>query len=60
MAQAQSTPRDKTVRQIVGFSLSPDQAAAVKIEAARRGISLKKLFDEMWSLYQENHKQKGR
>jgi hypothetical protein len=50
-------PKDKTVRQIVGFSLSPEQASAVKVEAARRGISLKKLFEEMWSLYSENNKQ---
>ena len=56
MAQAPSRPRDKTVRQIVGFSLSPEQASAVKVEAARRGISLKKLFDEMWSLYETNNK----
>lgn len=56
MAQATSRPRDKTVRQIVGFSLSPEQASAVKVEAARRGISLKKLFDEMWSLYETNNK----
>lgn len=56
MAKTPSTPRDKTVRQIVGFSLPPEQAAAVKMEAARRGLSLKKLFDEMWSLYQAAHK----
>lgn len=49
--------RDKTIRQIVGFSLSPEQASAVKVEAARRGISLKKLFDEMWTIYIKNNKQ---
>lgn len=46
----------KRPRQIVGFSLSPELAAAVKIEAARRGISLKKLFDEMWAAYTTNNK----
>lgn len=56
MEQTPNQPRDKTVRQIVGFSLSPAQASAVKVEAARRGISLKKLFDEMWSLYETNNK----
>lgn len=59
MNQAPSRTREKTTRQIVGFSLSPEQAAAVKVEAARRGLSLKKLFDEMWTLYQSSNNQKS-
>ena len=39
-------------RQIVGISLSPETAAAVKMEAARRKLSLRKLFEEMWTDYQ--------
>lgn len=38
-------------RQIVGFSLPPGLAAEVKVEAARRNISLRKLFTELWALY---------
>lgn len=38
-------------RRIVGFSLSPDMATDVKNEAAKRGISLRKLFEEIWSEY---------
>lgn len=38
-------------RQIVGFSLSPEMARDVKTEAARRGVSLRKLFEELWSGY---------
>lgn len=38
-------------RQIVGFSLPPDLAQTVKVEAARRNISLKQLFEELWQLY---------
>ena len=38
-------------RQIVGFSLPPSLATEVKIEAAKRNLSLRKLFDEMWALY---------
>ncbi|UVT18056.1 MAG: hypothetical protein H8K03_22440 (plasmid) [Nitrospira sp.] len=38
-------------RQIVGFSLPPDLAAEVKVEAARRNISLRKLFTELWTIY---------
>ena len=36
-------------RQIVGFSLDPAMAKAVKEEAAKRGISLRTLFEEMWA-----------
>ncbi len=38
-------------RQIVGFSLPPSLAREVKQEAARRGLSLRKLFEELWQLY---------
>lgn len=41
-------PRD---RQIVGISLSPDTANAFKAEAKRRGLSVRKLFEEMWTAY---------
>jgi hypothetical protein len=44
----------KTIRRIIGFSLSPDMARAVKTEAAKRGLSLRKLFEEMWALYEKS------
>ena len=47
-----STPRP---RQIIGVSLSPEMATAVKVEATRRRISLRKLFEEMWSDYRAKH-----
>ena len=40
-------------RRIVGFSLPPELAKQVKAEAGRRGISLRKLFEEMWRLYEK-------
>jgi hypothetical protein len=40
-------------RQIVGFSLPPDLAAKVKVEAAQRKLSLRNLFQEMWTVYQQ-------
>lgn len=43
-------------RQIVGFSLAPALAINVKKEAARRGITLRKLFEEMWKIYKEKIK----
>lgn len=42
--------RDPKTRHIVGFSLPPDLAAEVKVEAAKRSLSLRKLFSEMWAL----------
>lgn len=42
--------RAKT-RQIVGFSLTPEFAAEVKAEAARRNLSLQELLRELWALY---------
>ena len=38
-------------RQIVGFSLTPEFAAEVKAEAARRNLSLQELLRELWDLY---------
>jgi hypothetical protein len=43
--------REPKTRQIVGFSLPPHLAAEVKVEAAKRNLSLRKLFGEMWTLY---------
>ena len=46
----------QTLRKIVGFSMSPALAVEVKQEAAKRGVSLRKLFEEMWELYQKTKK----
>jgi hypothetical protein len=47
---------DKPSRQIVGFSLPPKLATEVKVEAARRGLTLRDLFTEMWVLYKSRRK----
>lgn len=49
--KSDSTVREKRPRQIIGFSLPPDLAGEVKMEAARRNLSLRKLFVEMWAHY---------
>lgn len=49
------TDAHKKARQIVGFSLTPETARAVKTEAAQRGLSLKALFAELWQLYEQTH-----
>lgn len=38
----------------IGFRLPAELAQSVKDEAARRGIMLNRLFEEMWELYQKN------
>lgn len=47
----QKSKNKRPLRQIVGFSLAPDLAREVKAEAAQRGMSLRKLFEEVWQLY---------
>lgn len=47
-------------RQILGISLPPATARDVKAEAARRGISLRKLFEEMWERYQKSPSSKAK
>lgn len=52
MAQTKNTGKSGQ-RQIVGFSISPELASKVKAEAGRRNLSLKKLFEELWDLYEK-------
>lgn len=54
--QSDSQRSQPNARRIVGFSLPPALAAEVKMEAARRGVSLRSLFAEMWALYKNNTK----
>lgn len=53
---AGGTCKEARNRQIVGFSLPPELAVEVKTEAARRNISLRDLFGELWTLYKEKAK----
>ena len=53
-------PNRKGIRQIVGISLAPEMARAVKAEAGRRGISLRKLFEELWTRYEKTKPTKAR
>lgn len=52
---ANATKADvRSKRQIVGISLDPETAKAVKTEAERRGVTVKRLFMEAWALYQKH------
>lgn len=41
---------------ILGMRMSPERVAEVKAEAARRHLTVSKLFDEIWALYLEKRK----
>jgi hypothetical protein len=56
MPRAAGTSTKERGRKIIGFSLSPELARKVKMEAGSRQLSLKKLFEEMWALYQKHGK----
>lgn len=51
MKEPDSSRSQLRPRKIIGFSLSPEMAADVKMEAARRGLSLRQLLEEMWTQY---------
>lgn len=40
-------------RQIVGISLSPEMAREVKAYAGQQGVSLRKLFEDMWQAHKK-------
>lgn len=50
----------KQDRQILGVGLAPATARAVKTEAARRGTTLRKVFEEMWSQYEKTKPPKAK
>lgn len=57
MSELTKSPRRDTharPRQIVGFSLDPEMAREVKAAAATKGLSLKKLFEEIWRVYKKH------
>jgi len=51
--KSESPPKSRE-RKIIGISLSTELASKVKAEAGRRQIRLKKLFEEMWELYERH------
>ena len=50
----QPASHDQTERRLVlGIRVTPDLRRQVKVEAARRGLTLAQLFEEMWKAYAE-------
>ena len=48
----------QTPRKIIGFFMSPGLAAEVKSGAVNRGMSLRKIFEKMWTLYLDEKKKR--
>ena len=40
-------------RIILGLSLRPELAREVKADAAKRGITIRSLFEELWATYKK-------
>lgn len=49
--EAPSEPQERTV--VLGIRVSPRLKASVKVEAARRGVSVAELFQDLWDRYKE-------
>ena len=58
VTMSKPTDTKPRARRILGFSLSPKMAGEVKAEAGRRGITLRKLFEELWEFYLQQAKKK--
>jgi hypothetical protein len=55
-AKAPQQPRQSRLA-MVGVRMTPDRETEVKIEAARRGLSVAALFDEIWQAYMNRRAQ---
>ena len=49
-AKAPAGPRQSRLA-MVGVRMTPERETEVKVEAARRGLSVAALFDEIWQVY---------
>lgn len=49
----------KQRQRILGVRMTQERQTELKSEAARRGISVADLFEEMWNLYRKSQKEAG-
>lgn len=59
MAQVHAASRTKERPVVLGVRVNEDLRAAIKIEAARRGVTIAELFEEMWRTYREQKHVRG-
>jgi hypothetical protein len=60
MAQALAAAGVKERPAVLGVRVSADLRTKIKMEAARRGITIALLFEEMWETYLERRHVSGR
>lgn len=49
----------KQRKEIFGLRMTQERQVELKSEAARRGMSVADLFEEMWALYHKSQKEAG-
>lgn len=55
MAQVYAAAGGKERPAVLGVRVSADLRTKIKVEAARRGVTIAELFEEMWRAYLEQH-----
>jgi hypothetical protein len=53
MAQQDTAARAKERSALIGIRATAELKTKVKVEAARRGLTIAQLFEEMWLCYRE-------
>ncbi|RWP67755.1 hypothetical protein [Mesorhizobium sp.] len=53
MAERQAAPEAKDRAAVLGVRVTAVLRTSIKVEAARRGITIAELFEEMWRSYLE-------
>lgn len=60
MAQRQAAPDSKERAAVLGVRVTAGLRTNIKVEAARRGVTIAELFEEMWRGYLERQNDRER
>ena len=60
MAQRQAAPEAKERAAVLGVRVTAGLRTNIKVEAARRGVTIAQLFEEMWRGYLERQNDRER
>lgn len=60
MAQHQAGPETKERAAVLGVRVTSGLRTTIKVEAARRGVTIAELFEEMWQGYLERQNDRER
>lgn len=59
MAQVHAASGTKERPAVLGVRVSADLRTEIKIEAARRGVTIAELFEDMWQTYRKQKHVRG-